>query len=68
MSWFADNWIWVFFLVGFIAMHLFGHGGHGGHGGHRGHAHREDPDDLSGSTSKGADGVALGDVKDPHHH
>ena len=34
MEWFAQNWIWVLFFVGFIAMHMFGHGGHGGHGGH----------------------------------
>ena len=33
MEWFAQNWIWVLFFVGFIAMHMFGHGSHGGHGG-----------------------------------
>lgn len=36
MTWFAENWFWVLFGVGFIAMHLFGHGGHGGHGSHGG--------------------------------
>lgn len=36
MEWFAQNWIWVLFFVGFIAMHMFGHGGHGGHAGHGG--------------------------------
>ena len=37
MDWLAQNWVWVLFLAGFIAMHMFGHGGHGGHGGgHRG--------------------------------
>ena len=33
MEWLAQNWVWVLFFAGFIAMHLFGHGGHGGHGG-----------------------------------
>ena len=35
MEWFSENWVWVLFFVGFIAMHMFGHGGHGGHGEHR---------------------------------
>ena len=30
MEWLAQNWIWVLFFAGFIAMHMFGHGGHGG--------------------------------------
>ena len=34
MEWFSQNWVWVLFFVGMIAMHLFGHGGHGGHGRH----------------------------------
>lgn len=33
MEWLSQNWIWVLFGVGMIAMHMFGHGGHGGHGG-----------------------------------
>ena len=32
MEWFGQNWIWVLFMVAFVAMHLFGHGSHGGHG------------------------------------
>ena len=32
MQWVLDNWIWILFGVGMIAMHMFGHGGHGGHG------------------------------------
>ncbi len=32
MQWLSQNWVWVFFFVAFVAMHLFGHGGHGGHG------------------------------------
>ena len=35
MEWFSQNWVWVLFFAGMVAMHLFGHGGHGGHrGGH----------------------------------
>ena len=37
MAWLTENWIWVLFGLGFIAIHLFGHGGHGGHGGQGGH-------------------------------
>jgi hypothetical protein len=37
MTWLAENWFWVLFGVGFIAMHLFGHGGLGGHGGQGSH-------------------------------
>ena len=33
MEWFSQNWVWVLFFGGMIAMHMFGHGGHGGHGG-----------------------------------
>ena len=33
MEWFSQNWVWVLFFAGMIAMHMFGHGGHGGHGG-----------------------------------
>ena len=33
MEWFSQNWVWVLFFVGMIAMHMFGHGGHGGHSG-----------------------------------
>lgn len=37
MGWISQNWVWVLFAVGMIAMHLFGHGGHGGHGHGDGH-------------------------------
>ena len=33
MEWLSQNWVWVLFFAGMIAMHLFGHGGHGGGGG-----------------------------------
>ena len=32
MKWISQNWVWVLFFAGMVAMHLFGHGGHGGHG------------------------------------
>ena len=32
MKWLSQNWVWVLFFFGMIAMHMFGHGGHGGHG------------------------------------
>jgi hypothetical protein len=31
MQWVLDNWVWILFGGGMIAMHMFGHGGHGGH-------------------------------------
>ena len=36
MEWFSQNWVWLLFFAGMVAMHLFGHGGHGGHGNHGG--------------------------------
>lgn len=33
MAWFTANWFWVLIFIGFIAMHIFGHGGHSRHGG-----------------------------------
>jgi hypothetical protein len=27
MQWLGNNWIWIAFGVGIIAMHMFGHGG-----------------------------------------
>jgi hypothetical protein len=28
MQWLQNNWFWLVLAVGFVAMHLFGHGGH----------------------------------------
>jgi hypothetical protein len=36
MEWITANWFWILVFIGFIAMHMFGHGGHGGHRGHGG--------------------------------
>ncbi|SCC94099.1 conserved hypothetical protein [Thiomonas sp. X19] len=41
MEWLSQNWVWVLFFAGMIAMHLFGHGGHGGHGGGSGGDHND---------------------------
>ena len=51
MEWFSQNWVWVLFVAGMTAMHMFGHGGHAGHGGH-------------GDKSKGGDKDAEPAVKD----
>lgn len=40
VEWLSQNWVWVLIAVGFVAMHLFGHGGHGGHGGQGGSGRR----------------------------
>ena len=41
MEWFSENWVWVLFAAGMIAMHMFGHGGHGGHGGRSDGGHKD---------------------------
>ena len=41
MEWLSQNWVWVLFFAGMIAMHMFGHGGHGGHGGGCGGGHND---------------------------
>jgi len=45
MEWLTQNWVWVLFFAGMIAMHMFGHGGHGGHRGHGGHGGGSDGGD-----------------------
>lgn len=45
MQWLANNWIWIVFALGFLALHMFGHGGHGHGRGHGGHGRdRRDPE------------------------
>jgi hypothetical protein len=59
MEWLSQNWVWVLFGVGMIAMHMFGHGGHGGHGGHCGGSRDEEQPagkDGKQSTSKQGSG------------
>ena len=55
MEWLSQNWVWVLFFAGFIAMHLFGHGGHGG--GHDGA--KPESKDTGQHSSEQASG---------HHH
>ena len=42
MEWLSQNWVWVLFFIGFIAMHIFGHGGHGGSHNESMPAHKDD--------------------------
>ena len=58
MEWIAQNWVWVLFAVGMVAMHMFGHGGHGGHG--SGH---DDAGRTSKDTARPPSGHSPG-----HHH
>ncbi len=43
MQWLVTNWFWLLIGVGFIAMHLFGHGAHRGPVGHTGHGGGDRP-------------------------
>lgn len=52
MQWLQDNWFWFVLAVGFVAMHLFGHGGHRRHGdGSRGW---RNPNPVNDATDKPA--------------
>ena len=57
MEWFSQNWVWVLFAAGMIAMHMFGHGGHGGHGNGR-----DDPVPPSKGTAQRSS------EQNPNHH
>ena len=61
MEWFSENWVWVLFFAGMIAMHMFGHGGHGGHGG-KSDGGRKD------SGPAGKDDVQRTSKKSDHQH
>lgn len=39
MEWLQDNWLWIALGVGFVAIHMFGHGGH-----QHGHSRRNGQD------------------------
>ena len=69
MSWLAENWIWVLFGVGFVAMHLFGHGCHGGHGGHdTGGGGNADPKKATAKPVKRPGAATPGSPAKPHRH
>jgi len=64
MEWFSQNWVWVLFFAGMIAMHMFGHGGHGGHEGHGGGCGGGHKD----SKPAGKDGAQQTSEQAPSHH
>lgn len=43
MDWIGNNWIWLVFIGGMIAMHLFGHRGHRHGSGHGDGPNRGEP-------------------------
>lgn len=53
MEWFSQNWVWVLFFAGMVAMHLFGHGGHGGHGGDHADRKSASKDDMERTSEPG---------------
>ena len=61
MEWISQNWVWVLFAVGMIAMHLFGHGGHGGHGGN-------DDRQSDAKPARKDDGQGASESRSGHHH
>lgn len=65
MEWLLQNWVWVLFFAGMVAMHMFGHGGHGGHGGHSDGDRSGDND----SVPAGKDDVQRNSkLRSGHHH
>ncbi len=61
MEWFSQNWVWVLFAVGMVAMHMFGHGGHGGHGRHGG-------DDGTPEIARKGSVQPTSEQNPKHHH
>ena len=59
MEWLSQNWVWVLFAVGMVAMHMFGHGGHGGHAGHDRHG---------GGSNSGRDAPQSGEQRQCSTH
>lgn len=58
MEWILQNWVWILFAMGMIAMHMFGHGGHG----------RHDGDDQPGTKLAEPDSVASASKRSHRHH
>ena len=46
MTWLSNNWIWIAFGVGMLAMHLFGHSHRHSHGRHSHQNGRPHPDTV----------------------
>lgn len=53
MEWLSQNWVWILFFFGMIAMHMFGHGGHSGHGGGRADPKSKSNDSEQRSSEQG---------------
>lgn len=60
MAWLTENGFWLLVFIGFIAMHLFGHGGHGGHSGHGGGDRQRNRDDKDEARGRAVDTSARG--------
>ena len=61
MQWLALNWVWILFLGGMIAMHVFGMGCHAGHGKHN----RRRGDAQDGEKTEA---TAEAQSRPPHQH
>ena len=69
MDWLGNNWIWIVFVLGMIAMHLFGHRGHRHGAGHGGGPDGDEPastdqthmghDQFAPQVGKGGDRTAV---------
>ncbi len=68
MEWIAANWFWILVFIGFIAMHLFGHGGHGRHGSHRGHGGGDRKRIANEGSSNETQGRDLNSSSGGHQH
>ncbi len=64
MEWFSQNWVWLLFAIGMVAMHMFGHGGHGGHGGHS----RHDSGDDTAEAPRKVGAQRSSEHESGHHH
>ena len=62
MDWIQSNWIWIALGIGFLALHMFGHGGHAhGHGGHSRDSRRDrSPTNNEPTATKGQDNAGTG--------
>lgn len=59
MQWLQNNWFWIVLAVGFIAMHMFGHGGHR-------HSHRDRSRDDWRSPNPANDATAEPGIEHGH--
>jgi hypothetical protein len=57
MEWLQNNWFWIVLVVGFVGIHMFGHGGH--QHGHHGHKRDDwrDPTPNNDTTAEKGDGL-----------